>query len=162
MNNFNQISYARINTNKDYVNCFTKLINILYLNIHVLENLTKIIELIGVKVLRMADKSSLMIILVSSLIIMLTFRDLVRQTNTLDSNSEKSNFDENDEDSDGFDNKFDDFNDNANENTDKRGDLSEDNLEENNVKTIPSLKLMKTLNQQTLKFLFWYFDLILR
>ena len=99
----------------------------------------------------MVDKSSLVIILVSTFIILLTFRDLVRQTN-----SESSPRDQEESDDEFNLNKMDDFEEKTSEMEmgenidDAEGD--DDNV---NVKKIPSLKLMKTLNQQTLKFLFW-------
>jgi hypothetical protein len=99
----------------------------------------------------MVDKSSLVIILVSTFIILLTFRDLVRQTN-----SENSPRDQEESDDEFNLNKMDDFDEKTSEmemgeNFDN-ADADDDNA---NVKKIPSLKLMKTLNQQTLKFLFW-------
>jgi len=96
----------------------------------------------------MVDKSSLVIILVSTFIILLTFRDLVRQTNS--ENLMKDHEEVDDE----FDaNKLEeDFDDKS-----SVSDLSENfDDDDSSVKKIPSLKLMKTLNQQTLKFLFWY------
>lgn len=103
----------------------------------------------------MVNKSSLIIVLLSTLFIMLTFRDLVRQAATLSPDNDNDDDVEHNHD-DGFDsNKFDD--DFSDKDTKNDGDLdAESEPSYDQVKTIPSLKIMKTLNQQTLKFLFCY------
>ena len=106
----------------------------------------------------MVDKSSLVIILLSTLFIMLTFRDLVRETTTLSPDEDVHNHDGHEHDSEHDDfhaNKFDDeFSDKDARNEDLTAGTDSDSYDQ--VKTIPSLKIMKTLNQQTLKFMFWY------
>ena len=100
----------------------------------------------------MVDKSSLFIILFGTMLIMLTFRDLVRQTTTLSPENNDEDIDQSHND-DFNSNKFeDDFNE-----KDIKNDVNSDSDTDldDQVKTIPSLKIMKTLNQQTLKFLFW-------
>lgn len=105
----------------------------------------------------MVDKSTLGIIIFSSLVLLLTLRDVVLVKQTA-GNKETTNSDLNDDpsspnlaDEKSFD---DDFEHSAQEDSPKASQMNTDESDEKFVKTIPSLKMKG--NIQTLKFMFCY------